>query len=119
VMEFDDKLFQSFEDAGYTYYSLREHQGYSQGKVDMNDDVWPPPRLPMETAVTITCGGLSVVYESQIGMTNPDSPFILDNMLNCHFILFEQAFRYATEFQQKCLKATTDPAYEIKRKRRY
>jgi len=111
VFEFDENLFLSFERAGYTYYTLREN-----GVVDINNDIWPPPRFPMETAVTFSCGGLSVVYESNDGVTNPDSPYYLDHMLNCHFILFEQAFLYAREFQQKCMAAMTDPAYEPGRK---
>jgi len=116
VLEFDEKLFQSFEGKGYTYYSLREHHGYN-GVSNINDEIWPPPRLPMETAVTLSCGGLSVVYESNEAVIKPDSPFFLENILNCHFILFEQAFLYAHEFQQKCLAAATDPAYRSVRRR--
>lgn len=114
VLEFDEKLLNSFEKAGYTYYSLREH-----GLTDINDDVWPPVRLPMESAVTHICGGVSVVYESTEARTNPEHQFYLEEILNCHFILFEQAFLYAREFQQKCLKAAIDPAYEAGRKKGY
>ena len=114
VLAFDEKLCSSFEGAGYTYYSLREH-----GVVDMNDSIWPPPRLPMETAVTHSCGGLSVVYESNEARANPESPFFLEKILNCHFILFEQALLYAGEFQQKCLKGDTEPDKEPYRRKGY
>ena len=112
VMEFDNILFNKFEGAGYTYYSLREHK-----VVNVNDPIWPPPRFPMETAVTHSCGGLCVVYESTEARTNPEHQFALEKILNCHFILFEQAFLYATVFQQKCLKGDTEPNIPAYRRR--
>jgi hypothetical protein len=112
VMELDETVNNSFESAGYTYYSLREHV-----VTNINDDIWPPPRFPMESAVTFICGGLSVVYESTEGRRNPEHPFFLENLLNCHLILFEQAFLYASKFQQMCLDAAVSPAYERGRKK--
>lgn len=101
AMEFDDKLCRAFENSGYTYYSQVEH-----GPADVRDSIWPPVRFPMETAVTFSCGALCVVYESREAVEDPDNPFYLDNMLDCHKILFEQAFMYAREYQKKCLEAT-------------
>jgi len=97
VMEFDEKLHSSFKAGGYTYYSLAEHGPYSP-----LDDVYPPPRLPMETAIHFACGALSIVYESKDAVCSADSPFFLEHILDCHFTLFEQAALYAQEFQQAC-----------------
>jgi len=111
VNEFDGRLLRSFEESGYTYYSLREHGEYLEnGPISIDDeDIFPPPRLPMETAVHFICGGLSVVYESHVGRASPDDTFSLDNMLNCHFLLFEQAFIYANEYQKKFLTTGKKP----------
>jgi len=99
IMEFDNWLCQAVEADGLAYYSLKEH-----GPLAADDNVYPPPRMPMETAIHFICGGLSVVYESKEAVPYPDNPFSLDRILDCHFILFEQALLYAGEFQQKCLK---------------
>jgi len=100
VMEFDSKLCRAFENDGYQYYSLLEH-----GPVNVSDEIWPPVRFPMETAVTFSCGGLCVVYESKEAVEDPASPFYFKNILSCHDILFQQAFLYAREYQNKCLQA--------------
>ena len=119
ITEFDDKLLKAFECAGYTYYSLREHLGYAGGATNIHNDIWPPPPLPMEAAVTFACGGMGVVYESREAVIAPDNPFFLENILNCHFILFEQSLLQAREFQQKSLEAAAASEYERSRKRSF
>lgn len=104
VMEFDELLCQAVENNGYTYYSLREHIGYGVRSVD--DKQYPPLHLSMESAVHFSCGALSLVYESNEASPAKDNLFYLENILNCHFILFEQAALYARKFQQKCLSAS-------------
>ena len=104
VMDFDERLCEAIENSGYTYYSLREHMGY--GARSSGDNLYPPLHFPMESAVFFSCGALSLVYESNEASPATDNPFYLENILNCHFILFEQAVRYAREFQQKCLRAS-------------
>jgi hypothetical protein len=103
VLDFDERLCQAIENNGYTYYSLREHIGY--GVRSFNDKLYPPLHLSMESAAHFSCGALSLVYESNEASPAKDNPFYLENILNCHFILFEQAAQYAREFRQKCLTA--------------
>ena len=114
VLEFDNNLKEAFEESGYTYYSLHEHKIRS-----IDEDVYPPPRFPMETAIHHSCGALSVVYESYQAVDDADNHFSLDHVLNCHMILFKQSLRYARKYHQDCLNAATDENYERARKRSY
>ena len=110
VMEFDERLCNIFEDRGYTYYSLREDASYREsGLLSIDDAIFPPPRFPMETAVHFICGGMSIVYESTEAKVSPSDPFYLENILNCHFLLFEQALIYACVYRKKCMTATKVP----------
>ena len=110
IAELDGRLCDIFEKNGYTYYSLREHTSYSEnGRLSIDRRIFPPPRFPMETAVHFICGGMGMVYESTEAKASPEHQFCLENILNCHFLLFEQAFAYAGIYRQKCLAARKTP----------
>ena len=100
VMELDGILNGEFDKNGFSYYSLAEH-----GETDINDEIYPPPRFPLETAVYFSCGGLSVLYESNEARRASDNVFNMENILDCHFILFEQIFSYTRKYRDKCLEA--------------
>jgi len=57
----------------------------------------PYPSFNLTTAVHHVCGGLSMTYESNMGIDGPGIRLTPDEILDCHFLLFEEMFRFALE----------------------
>jgi hypothetical protein len=87
ILDFDKKLERRFVDAGYGYYSLEEHASY---QIHVKD--YPPKRFSQSDAIHHMCGGMCVVYESNEAVDDVKDIYNLDNILDCHFMLFVEIF---------------------------
>ncbi len=92
IHRFDKRLEERFKEAGFKYYSLEEHEGYQTGK-----KLYPPQPFWVTEAIHHSCGAISVTYESNEAVDDKDNEYSLDNILDCHFILFEEIFRFVPE----------------------
>ena len=89
ILEFDETLNARFTKNGYGYYTLEEH-----GVVYTDHMKYPPKGFGMSSAIIHTCGGFCAVYESYEATWDRDDPYWCGNILDCHFLLFEQALAY-------------------------
>jgi hypothetical protein len=76
------------------------------------DNVYPPRTFNLYSALHFVCGTISVIYESNEGLDysghRPLDPewetlFTCEEILNLHYILFEQTIRFAGELRAKNL----------------
>ncbi len=89
---FDKRLEECFLKAGYKYYSLEEHESYQVGKKP-----YPPEEFQTTAAIHHMCGAISVIYESHEAFDGKDNEYSLNNILDCHFMLFEEIFKFVPE----------------------
>jgi len=54
----------------------------------------PPPSFNLSSAIHHISGGLSMVYESNMGLDAPGERYTYEQMMDSHYILFEQLLRY-------------------------
>lgn len=56
-------------------------------------ETYPSPPFNLATAIHHTCGGMSLTFESNMGLAAPGTKLTADDILDSHFVLFEEAFR--------------------------
>jgi hypothetical protein len=61
----------------------------------MDEGTAPYPSFNMTTAIHHACGGMSLTFESNMGLDAPGVKLSPDEILDSHFILFEQMFRFS------------------------
>ncbi|WP_171632761.1 M14 family zinc carboxypeptidase [Paenibacillus plantarum] len=52
------------------------------------------PPFNLTSAIHHVCGGMSLTFESNMGLAAPGIKLTADEILDSHFVLFEQAFRF-------------------------
>ncbi len=92
IHRFDKRLEERFIKAGFNYYSLEEHESYQVDKKP-----YPPEEFQTTAAIHHMCGAISIIYESHEAFDYKDHEYSLDNILDCHFILFEEIFKFIPE----------------------
>ncbi|MBW5447727.1 hypothetical protein GE107_16860 [Cohnella sp. CFH 77786] len=55
----------------------------------------PFPSFNLTSAVHHTCGGMSMTFESNMGLDAPGDKLTEEEILDSHFVLFEEMFRFA------------------------
>ncbi len=55
----------------------------------------PAPSFNLTSAVHHTCGGMSMTFESNMGLDAPGVKLTEDEILDSHFLLFEEMLRFA------------------------
>lgn len=89
VLQFDKIISSRFTENGYGYYTLEEHG------VRYTDQMQYPPRpFGMSSSIHHTCGGISFTYESFEATHDENDIYSCDNILDCHFLLFEEVFKF-------------------------
>lgn len=53
------------------------------------------PPFNLTSAVHHTCGGMSMTFESNMGLDAPGDKMTEGEILDSHFVLFEEMFRFA------------------------
>lgn len=53
------------------------------------------PSFNLTSALHHTCGGMSMTFESNMGLEAPGVKLTADEILDSHFVLFEEMFRFA------------------------
>ncbi|MFD0715493.1 M14 family zinc carboxypeptidase [Paenibacillus sp. GCM10027626] len=79
------------------YYNALAAYGLSYAPVfgdPQEGAVPPPPSFNLASALHHICGGLSMVYESNMGLCAPGERYTYEQILESHYILFEQLFAY-------------------------
>lgn len=61
---------------------------------------YPYPSMNMTTAIHHACGGVSMTFESNMGIDGPGTKLTPDEILDSHLVLFEQLFRFYLEEQR-------------------
>lgn len=56
----------------------------------------PNPSFNLTSALHHTCGGMSMTFESNMGLDAPGVKLTADEILDSHFVLFEEMFRFTT-----------------------
>ena len=72
-------------------------KGLNFGVIDLNVQdgaVSPPPSFNLTSALHHISGGLSMTYESNMGLDAPGERYTYEEILEHHFVLFEQIFAY-------------------------
>jgi len=91
ILSFDKQINARFAENGYGYYTLDEHG------VNYTDQMQYPPRpFGMSSSIHHACGGISFTYESYEATHDKDDFFSCDNILDCHFLLFEEVFKFTS-----------------------
>lgn len=67
-----------------------------------NDEMETPMPFSVEHAIFHVCGGLSLVFESNMGLSEPETTqYSMDEILDAHLLLFEEALKMLTEEMQE------------------
>jgi len=90
ILQFDRKLSTRFTENGFGYYTLEEH-----GISSVDGMQHPPMNFDMCSAIHHTCGGLCFVYESYEAAMDRNDAYSCENILDCHFLMFEEVFKFA------------------------
>jgi len=91
VQEFDLALDERCKSRGLRYYAFDKTSP---------DGVTGPASFRITSAIHHICGGISVIYESNMGLDYPELPiYTYDEILDSHLTLFEEILRYMDDKQ--------------------
>ncbi|OUS75779.1 hypothetical protein B1748_15230 [Paenibacillus sp. MY03] len=63
--------------------------------VQEDEGHYPVPSFNLTSAIHHVCGGMSLTFESNMGLDGPGVKLTPDEILDSHFVLFEEMFRYS------------------------
>ncbi|WP_127582566.1 M14 family zinc carboxypeptidase [Paenibacillus koleovorans] len=58
-------------------------------------ETYPAPSFNLASAIHHACGGMSFTFESNMGLAAPGTKLTPDEILDSHFVLFEEMFRFS------------------------
>lgn len=85
--QFNGKLAEAYAERGIPFAN--------RNLVHTDEGTAPYPSFNMTTAIHHACGGMSLTFESNMGLDAPGVKLSPDEILDSHFILFEQMFRFS------------------------
>ncbi|WP_409346176.1 M14 family zinc carboxypeptidase [Paenibacillus sp. MBLB4367] len=86
---FNRRMGRAYEERGLPF-AERNQIAADQGK-------YPYPSINLTTAIHHACGGMSMTFESNMGLDAPGTKLTSDEILDSHFVLFEECFRFFLE----------------------
>lgn len=83
---FSQQLGQAYERRHLPYTALDQ--------IAVDSGAFPPPSFNLMSALHHVCGGISVTFESNVGLDAPGVQLTADEILDSHMVLFEQMMRF-------------------------
>jgi len=83
---FNLQLAEAYARVGLPYYVIDQ--------LTPDAGVSSPPPFNLTSAIHHVCGGMSMTFESNMGLAAPGTKLSADEIMDSHFVLFEQAFRF-------------------------
>ncbi|UKS27402.1 hypothetical protein LOZ80_00150 [Paenibacillus sp. HWE-109] len=89
-------------------FNLRLESAYAKhgipyanlNQIVADEGQYPFPAMNLTSAIHHVCGGMSITYESNMGLDDPGVKFTPDEILDSHLLLFEEAFRFLAKQNQ-------------------
>lgn len=76
---------------------LKQNLPYSKLNLILTDEgTYPYRAFNLTSAIHHVCGGISFTFESNMGLDAPGIKLTEDEILDSHFVLFEEMFRYTS-----------------------
>lgn len=64
---------------------------------DIDGKEYPPPSFNLTSAIHHVCGGVSILYESNMGYDDEGKRYTYNEILDAHLLLFEEVLKAASE----------------------
>lgn len=75
-------------------YALQELPFTERNQLVVDDGRKPNPSFNLTSAIHHVCGGMSMTFESNMGLDAPGIKLTPEEILDSHFVLFEEMFRF-------------------------
>lgn len=78
-------------------YATKGLPFYEVNQVVVDEGNYPYPSINLTTAIHHACGGMSMTFESNMGLDAPGLKLTPEEILDSHFVLFEECFRFVLD----------------------
>lgn len=86
MWDFDDTLSMRYDSCGIKYQKMK--------KLIHEVEAYPPPSFNLSSAIHHVCGGMSILYESNMGLAADGEVYTAEEILDAHLILFEGILKF-------------------------
>ncbi|NOU68770.1 hypothetical protein GC096_32615 [Paenibacillus sp. LMG 31461] len=85
---------QAFNHSLVGAYAKQELPFAERNQMVVDEGIFPYPSINLTSAIHHVCGGMSMTFESNMGLDAPGIKLTADEILDSHFVLFEEMFRF-------------------------